>query len=108
MRDADGTGGKMRVAVVSGRDEPAGTFACRLQREFAAHGIASETEAMPLADVWAEGKPYDAYVLLPQVAYAKRDIEQRSGARAWVAPLQDFRRLNTKKIANDLALLIGV
>ena len=97
----------MRVSVVCGHKELAQAFARRMQREFAAHGIASETDALTPQDVRGSAGSYDVHVLAPEVAFLEREVAASCRARVWVMPPQDFRRLNTKKVANDIALLMG-
>ena len=99
----------MRVAIVCNQGQAAQVFASKLQREFAAHGVVSETEALSLADALERAEGFDALLLLPQVAYARRDVWKaaRKDATTYVLAISDYRRQNAKKVANDVLRLRG-
>ena len=60
----------MRAAVICDPGASSEAFAVRPQREFASHGIESETVSLTLAGVGDSDAACDVHVLPPQLAHA--------------------------------------
>lgn len=81
----------------------------KMKKEAQGRGLEIEISALPLAEAQEHVLEVDAFLLGPQISYARGDVEEAADGKVPVAviPMVDYGRMNASKILDRALEMMG-